>query len=97
MAVLGIFIEEVETFEQAHGEQVLTTPSISPLEPESFVLTSPFGTRRSPFTKKLDAHPGLDMAAETGTAIAHPRMESWSLRAAIPPGRASPGGDTETW
>lgn len=72
LAVLGIFIEEVETFEQAHGEQVLTTPSISPLEPETFVLTSPFGTRRSPFTKMLDAHTGLDMAAETGTPIAAP-------------------------
>ena len=72
LAVLEIFIDEVETFEQANGDQVLTTPSISPLEPETFVLTSPFGTRRSPFTKMLDAHSGLDMAAETGTPIAAP-------------------------
>jgi murein DD-endopeptidase MepM/ murein hydrolase activator NlpD len=72
LAVLGIFLDEVESFEEAHLEQVRTTPSISPLEPTTFVLTSPFGTRRSPFTKKLDAHSGLDMAAETGTAIVAP-------------------------
>lgn len=72
LAVLGIFVDEVEAFEAAHADQVRTTPSISPLKPESFVLTSPFGNRRSPFTKKMDAHPGLDMAAETGTPIAAP-------------------------
>lgn len=72
LAVLETFIEEVETFERAHGDQVRTTPSISPLEPENFVLTSPFGSRRSPFTKMMDAHSGLDMAAETGTPIFAP-------------------------
>lgn len=72
LAVLSISIDEVETFEQAHSDQVRTTPSISPLQPETFVLTSPFGNRRSPFTKKIDAHSGLDMAAETGTPIAVP-------------------------
>ena len=72
LAVLDIFISEIESFEAAHVDQARTTPSISPLEPESFVLTSPFGTRRSPFTKKIDLHPGLDMAAKTGTAIMAP-------------------------
>lgn len=72
LAVLGIFIAEIESFESAHVDQIRNTPSISPLEPESFVLTSPFGTRRSPFTKKIDLHPGLDMAAKTGTEIVAP-------------------------
>lgn len=72
LAVLDIFISEIESFEQAHVDQARTTPSIAPLEPESFVLTSPFGTRRSPFTKKVDLHPGLDMAAKTGTSIIAP-------------------------
>jgi murein DD-endopeptidase MepM/ murein hydrolase activator NlpD len=72
LAVLETFISELETFEEAHADQTRTTPSISPLEPEAFVLTSPFGTRRSPFTKKIDLHPGLDMAARTGTEIMAP-------------------------
>ncbi len=72
MRVLGTFVEEVESFEAAHGDQVETTPSTSPLHRSEFVLTSPFGNRRSPFTKELDFHPGLDMAASTGTEVFAP-------------------------
>ena len=72
MAVLGSFIEEVQGFEELHSDQVQTTPSLTPLEREAFVLTSPFGTRRSPFTKQVDFHPGLDLAAATGTPIRAP-------------------------
>ncbi len=72
LRVLGSFIEEIQTFESAHGDQVLTTPSTSPLNRDEFVLTSPFGNRRSPFTKERDFHPGLDMAASTGTEIRAP-------------------------
>jgi len=72
LQVLGTFIDEVQSFESAHGDQVLTTPSISPLRRSEFVLTSPFGNRLSPFTKERDFHPGLDMAAGTGTEIHAP-------------------------
>lgn len=72
LAVLETFISEVESFEEAHQEQVLTTPSVSPLDPAESVLTSPFGTRRSPFTKRIDLHPGIDLAAQTGTEIVAP-------------------------
>ncbi|MCZ6506546.1 MAG: M23 family metallopeptidase [Acidobacteria bacterium] len=72
LRVLGTFIGEIESFESAHGDQVQTTPSISPLRRSEFVLTSPFGNRRSPFTKERDFHPGLDMAAPTGTEIYAP-------------------------
>jgi murein DD-endopeptidase MepM/ murein hydrolase activator NlpD len=72
MAVLGSFIDEVQGFEELHADQVLTTPSLAPLKREDFVLTSPFGTRRSPFTKQVDFHPGLDLAAATGTSIFAP-------------------------
>lgn len=72
LVVLDVFISEIESFEVAHVDQTRTTPSISPMDPTSFVLTSPFGTRRSPFTKKIDLHPGLDMAAKTGTEIMAP-------------------------
>jgi murein DD-endopeptidase MepM/ murein hydrolase activator NlpD len=72
LTVLDTFIQEVQSFESAHGGQVRTTPSISPLRSRDFVLTSPFGTRRSPFTKKIDFHPGIDLAAPVGTPIHAP-------------------------
>jgi hypothetical protein len=72
LAVLGTFIGEIQSFEEAHSDQVTTTPSLCPLRSRDFVLTSPFGTRRSPFTKNLDQHPGIDLAATTGTPIRAP-------------------------
>ncbi len=72
LRVLDTFVTEVQSFEQAHGDQVRTTPSTSPLRAASFVLTSPFGTRRSPFTKQIDFHPGIDLAAQVGTPIYAP-------------------------
>ncbi len=72
VAVLGTFLEELETFESAHNEQVRVTPSVCPLPERQFVLTSPFGRRRSPFTKQIDNHPGLDLAATSGTEIRAP-------------------------
>ena len=72
LRVLDTFVTEVQSFEEAHGDQVATTPSISPLRGASFVLTSPFGTRRSPFTKQIDFHPGIDLAAPVGTPIYAP-------------------------
>ncbi len=70
--VLSAFLDEVESFEELHREQAETTPSISPLRGGDFVLTSPFGTRTSPFTKKIDFHAGLDLAAAEGTPIYAP-------------------------
>lgn len=70
--VLDAFLDEAQAFEAAHREQVATTPSSCPLRGDGFVLTSPFGTRRSPFTKALDFHAGLDLAATTGTPVYAP-------------------------
>ena len=72
LQVLDTFLQEIQSFEQAHGGQVRTTPSISPIKSDEFVLTSPFGTRRSPFTKKIDFHAGIDLAALVGTPIHAP-------------------------
>ncbi len=72
IAVLGIFLDEVQSFESAYDDQVRTTPSICPLRGDGFVLTSPFGNRRSPFTKEVDFHNGIDLAAATGTTIHAP-------------------------
>lgn len=58
----------VRAFERGHQEHVLLTPSVCPLR-DDFVLTSSFRRRRSPFTRELDFHPGLDLAAPTGTPV----------------------------
>lgn len=70
--VMEKFLDEVHAFEEAHEEQIRTTPSVSPLRGEDFVLTSPFGYRTSPFTKQLDFHAGIDLAAPKGKAVYAP-------------------------
>ncbi|HVE73002.1 MAG TPA: M23 family metallopeptidase [Thermoanaerobaculia bacterium] len=56
-------------YEAANQEIVRHTPSILPVPPDQFVLTSPFGNRVSPFTRATDFHKGLDLSAPTGTQI----------------------------
>jgi murein DD-endopeptidase MepM/ murein hydrolase activator NlpD len=56
-------------YEAANQEIVRHTPSILPLPPDQFVLTSPFGNRVSPFTRAADFHKGLDLSAPTGTPV----------------------------
>ncbi len=72
LAAIGAFLDEVDSFEEANRERARTTPSASPLQGDRFVLTSPFGNRRSPFTKNLDFHAGVDFAANSGTPIYAP-------------------------
>ena len=62
-------LREVGSFETAHPDQVGTTPSTCPLRGKEFVLISSFGDRRSPFTKQLEFHPGVDLAAPVGTPV----------------------------
>ena len=56
-------------YEAANHEIVRHTPSILPVPPDQFVLTSPFGNRVSPFTRAADFHKGLDLSAPTGTPV----------------------------
>lgn len=72
LSVAGIFLDEIQEFEGARQDQVRVTPSRSPLARADFVLTSPFGDRRNPFTKNRDFHAGLDLAARIGTEIRAP-------------------------
>lgn len=72
LSVAGIFLDEIQEFEAARQDQVRVTPSRSPLVRADFVLTSPFGDRRNPFTKDRDFHAGLDLAARIGTEIRAP-------------------------
>ena len=56
-------------YEESHLGEVATTPARCPLRSRDFVVTSGFGSRRSPFTHQVEFHPGLDLAAPLGTPI----------------------------
>ncbi|HEU4888124.1 MAG TPA: M23 family metallopeptidase [Thermoanaerobaculia bacterium] len=69
MRRLQLQVELLAQYEAANAEIVRHTPSILPVPPDQFVLTSPFGNRVSPFTRASDFHKGLDLSAPTGTPI----------------------------
>jgi murein DD-endopeptidase MepM/ murein hydrolase activator NlpD len=69
LQVVEAFTREIEEFQRAYGEQVRSTPSVKPLPEGSFVLTSPFGDRVSPFTERREVHAGIDLAALPGTSV----------------------------
>lgn len=68
LALLDASLTSVRAFERDHQDRVRLTPAICPLR-DDFVVTSSFRRRRSPFTRELDFHPGLDLAAPVGTPV----------------------------
>jgi len=64
--------DELASFARTNEELTRTVPSICPLPIGSFVLTSPFGNRTSPFTNTIDFHAGIDLAAREGTPVLAP-------------------------
>ena len=68
LAVLETALSDLREFERVHQDRVRTTPSICPLR-DDFVLTSSFRNRRSPFTKEMELHAGIDLSAPVGTPI----------------------------
>ena len=61
--------DELASFAQSNEDLAQTVPSICPLPVGTFVLTSPFGNRTSPFTNTVDFHSGIDLAAREGTPV----------------------------
>lgn len=59
----------IQAYERQHADEVRSTPSICPLRGRDFVLFSPFGSRRNPFTSELELHSGIDLAAPPGTPV----------------------------
>lgn len=68
LALLDASLASVRSFEKDHRDRVGLTPAVCPLR-DDFVVTSSFRRRRSPFTRELDFHPGLDLAAAVGTPV----------------------------
>ncbi len=64
--------DELARFAEKNTRLTQTVPSICPLPIGSFVLTSPFGERISPFTNRRDFHAGIDLAAREGTKVLAP-------------------------
>lgn len=62
-------VQMIADHEAANNDLVRHVPAILPLPELQFVLTSPFGTRISPFTRTEDFHRGIDLAAPEGTPI----------------------------
>jgi murein DD-endopeptidase MepM/ murein hydrolase activator NlpD len=60
---------ELARFAAANLELTASVPSICPIPIGSFVLTSPYGDRLSPFTNTADFHAGIDLAAREGTPV----------------------------
>ncbi len=61
--------DELASFSRSNEDLAEAVPSICPLPVGTFVLTSPFGNRTSPFTNTVDFHSGLDLAAREGTPV----------------------------
>jgi murein DD-endopeptidase MepM/ murein hydrolase activator NlpD len=61
--------DELAKFSVENEELTRSVPSICPIAIGSFVLTSPFGERLSPFTNTRDFHAGIDLAAREGAPV----------------------------
>ncbi len=68
LLALDASLTQVRGYEATHVEEVRATPAVCPLRNE-FVLVGSFGRRRSPFTKELEFHAGVDLAAPVETPV----------------------------
>lgn len=57
---------------ESRQTELAHTPSISPIEPKKAWISCGYGKRKSPFTGKIEMHPGIDIAGWKGTPVIAP-------------------------
>ncbi|HEX5761222.1 MAG TPA: M23 family metallopeptidase, partial [Thermoanaerobaculia bacterium] len=72
LAMTGALLARLAAHERADAAAAPATPALGPLRGVDFVLLSPFGRRRNPFTDELQFHAGIDLAAPAGSPISAP-------------------------
>ncbi|HXO18914.1 MAG TPA: M23 family metallopeptidase, partial [Thermoanaerobaculia bacterium] len=87
LAAADRLLQEAREFERSRAEEVRGTPSVCPLRGGDFVLTSGFGRRQSPFSRELQFHAGLDLAAPADTPIHAPADGAVTFAGTYPVGR----------
>ena len=66
LGVIGSRLDSVRDSVERRHALAAATPSVWPV---AGWLTSAYGTRKDPFTKDTDFHPGLDISADYGQPV----------------------------
>jgi murein DD-endopeptidase MepM/ murein hydrolase activator NlpD len=69
IVLLDAQLSRIAAHEQGNPGVARVIPSILPLPPDRFVVLSTFGQRISPFTRRPEPHPAIDLAAAPGSPI----------------------------
>lgn len=69
--VQSVSFDEIMTLSKRAGEMAACVPAIPPMnpDPEAYRVSSTFGYRRDPFSRRTQKHNGVDFAMDTGTPI----------------------------
>ena len=69
--VQSVSFDEISTLSKRAGEMAACVPAIPPMnpDPEAYRVSSSFGYRRDPFSKKTQKHNGVDFAMKSGTPL----------------------------
>ena len=69
--VQSLSFDEISELSRKAGEMAACVPAIPPMnpDPESYRVSSTFGYRRDPFSKKSQKHNGVDFAMKSGTPL----------------------------
>ena len=69
--VQSVSFDEISELSKRAGEMAACVPAIPPMnpDPETYRVSSSFGYRRDPFTKRTQKHNGVDFAMKSGTPL----------------------------
>ena len=69
--VQSVSYDEISDLSKRAGEMAACVPAIPPMnpDPEAFRVSSSFGYRKDPFTKRSQKHNGVDFAMKSGTPL----------------------------